>query len=179
MSVFVRYGRVPEVGRFNISLPESLNRSDQVVVRTQRGLELGELLRDWTPKPAEQTLSLERVAEELADLKVVRRATTDDLQRHRELRSLCEAEFETWQDRIAEWQLELELIDTERTLDGEQLILYVLNERGPDCTKLSLYAAAGGFGTITVQPVGIEGMIQLESSGGCGSGGCGSGGCGH
>ena len=68
MSVFVRYGQVPEVGRFNISLQESLNRSDPVVVRTQRGLELGELLRDWTPKPVEQTLSPERVAEELADL---------------------------------------------------------------------------------------------------------------
>lgn len=179
MSVLVRYGQVPEVARFAVAVDEHLHRGEQVVVRTSRGLELGNLLQDWKPESLEDGSSSDRLEAELADLRIVRKATTDDRRTQQERQRQCESEFATWQQRIAEWKLELELVDSETTLDGEQLILYVLNERGPDCTKLSLYAAAGGLGTITVQPVGIDGMIQLEPTGGCGTGGCGSGGCGH
>ncbi len=179
MSLLVRYGQVPEVARFVVAVDEPLNRGEEVVVRTSRGLELGNLLQDWRPESLADGSSSDRLEAELADLRIVRKANSEDHQRHRENQTRCESEFESWQKRIAEWKLELELVDSERTLEGEQLILYVLNERGPDCTKLSLYAAAGGLGTITVQPVGIDGMIQLEPTGGCGGGGCGSGGCGH
>ncbi|WP_166819737.1 PSP1 C-terminal domain-containing protein [Thalassoroseus pseudoceratinae] len=179
MSVLVRYGQVPEVGRFNVACDEPLHRDDEVVLRTQRGLELGRMLQNWTPETVADVSTSDRLSQELADLKVVRKANSADHRKHRELRDQCEAEFEAWRERIYEWKLELELIDSERTLDTEQLILYVLNERGPDCTKLSLYAAAGGLGTVTVQPVGSDGIIQLEPVGGCGSGGCGSGGCSH
>ena len=77
-------------------------------------------------------------------------------------------------------QFELELIDMEWLLDREQLILYVLNERGSDCTKLALYSAAKGLGTIVVQPVGMDGLVQMPTAttGGCGSGGGGCGSCG-
>jgi hypothetical protein len=74
--------------------------------------------------------------------------------------------------------LNLELVDLEWIIDPRKLVLYVLNERGPDCTKLALQAAAAGLGIIEVQPIDAQGLVQLESSGGgCGSGGCGSGGC--
>ena len=70
-------------------------------------------------------------------------------------------------------RLDLQLIDLEWTLDRTKLILYVLNERGPDCTKLALQAAAAGLGLVEVQPVDENGLVAVEPSGGCGSGGCG------
>ncbi len=76
--------------------------------------------------------------------------------------------------RIDEWKLSLELIDLEWTLDKSKLILYVLNDRGPESTKLALQAAAAGWGTIEVQPVGPDGPISVSQGGGCGSGHCGS-----
>jgi hypothetical protein len=91
-------------------------------------------------------------------------------------RSDCEAQYSRWQTRIREWNLRLELIDLEWTLDHSKLILYVLNDRGPECTRLALQAAAAGFGVVEVQSVGPDGLVPAESGHGCGSGGCGSGG---
>jgi hypothetical protein len=67
----------------------------------------------------------------------------------------------------------LQLVDLEWLFEPEKLVLYVLNERGPDCTKLALQAAAAGLGIIEVQPVDAQGVVRLESTGGCGTGGCG------
>ena len=104
--------------------------------------------------------------------KLLRLATGSDCDAAARRRTECEAEFPAWQARIRDWGVDLELIDIERTLDGSKLVLYVLNDRGPETTKLALRAAAAGFGVIEVQPVGAEGLIPLAGGGGCGSGGC-------
>ncbi|MDZ4685263.1 MAG: hypothetical protein SH850_09240 [Planctomycetaceae bacterium] len=164
----IRYGVVPEVARCRSAWPEPLARGDRVVVETDRGEQCGtvlERIRSATPIETE--------------FQVLRTATAEDataMERHRERAS---AEFPRWQSRIAEWNLTLELVDLEWTLDGAKQILYVLTERGPETTQLALQAAAAGLGLIEVQPVSAEGLAPVSSGGGCGSGGggCGSGGC--
>lgn len=170
-TVLVRYGVIPEVARFRIATGESLNRESFVVVQTHRGMELGTLLQDVDER-------FERFpTSDNGELQILRQATEQDQQQHAVAREDCDAQFETWCKRIATWNLSLELVDLEWMLDRKKLVLYVLNERGPDCTKLALQAAAAGLGTIEVQPVDAQGLIQLEPTGG-GCGGCGSGGCG-
>ena len=168
-TVLVRYGAIPEVARFRIATPEPMSRDTFVVVQTHRGIELGRLLQDVDDR-FEQTSETEGISGELCILRI---ATPDDRAKHAEARSDCETQFAWWCNRIAEWKLNLELIDLEWTLDRKKLVLYVLNERGPDCTKLALQAAAAGLGIIEVQPVDAQGLVQLETGGGCGSGGCG------
>jgi len=171
----VRYGTVPEVARCRLEegLPRPL-RGETVVVETHRGAQLGEILGDVRVE-----------AEHPAAFTILRAASGDDLAAARKAAEKSAAEFPEWTSRIAEWKIDLQVIDIERTLDGTKLVLYVLNERGPECTRLAIQAAASGFGIIEVQPVGAEGLISqpAESGGGCGSGGggCGSGGggCGH
>lgn len=157
----VRYGAMGEVGRF-ASAELNCDVGAAVVVRSSRGEEFGivigrESMRDALPEDGPKLLRL---------------AIDDDQRRLLANRAECEAAFVLWQDRIREWRVDLELIDLEKTLDGEKLVLYVLNDRGPETTKLALQAAAAGFGVIEVQPVGHEGLIQVASGGGCGS-------CGH
>jgi hypothetical protein len=106
----------------------------------------------------------------------VRIATNEDEFRAQRLQSQCEAEFYEWCRRILLWNLPLELVDLERTLDEEKLILYVLADRGPATTQLALHAAAEGLGLIEVQPVSSAGLVAVSGGGGCGSGGCG---CSH
>lgn len=162
----IRYGQVPEVARFRCELDAPLARMTPVVVTTHRGLQLGTTLEAVTTH-----------AEVAPDFEVVRVATAADLAAGRAWQSQCEAEFERWQRHILEWELDLELIDLEWTLDGSKQILYVLTERGPATTNLALQAAAAGLGVIEVQPVSAEGLVSLPNSGGgCGSGGCG---CSH
>jgi cell fate regulator YaaT (PSP1 superfamily) len=139
------------------------------VVETHRGLLLGVVLERLKP-------ALESKPEEV-DFRIVREATADDLATARQLTDECEDAFADWCARILKWNLNLELIDLERTLDRQKLILYVLCERGPDSTKLALQAAATGLGLVEVQPVSATGPIQLEGKS-CGSGGGGCG-CSH
>ncbi len=169
----VRYGAVPEVARCQSSEGQPRpQRGDRVVVETHRGQQIGEVLGDVRSE-----------SEHPAAFAVLRLATDEDELAARSAAAKSAAEFAAWTSRITEWNIDLQVIDIERTLDGTKLVLYVLNERGPECTRLAIQAAASGFGIIEVQPVGAEGLVsQPASGGGCGSGGggCGTGGgCGH
>ena len=166
--LLVRYGRVSEVARFPKPLDFEVARGQAVVVRTHRGLELGTVL--------ERVRTLGRPAnghdEHELDAEFVRSATEEDHATARRLRDEANASWKEWIERIAQWKLELELLDLEWTLDKQKLILYVLAGRGPDTTKLALFAAAKGF-PVDVQPVAADGLVTLPSEGGCGSGSCG------
>lgn len=152
----VRYGRIPEVARFDSEDQPQMERGCHVVVQSHRGLQLGEFLESI-------------VAEVDADRpQIVRVASSSDHEQFEQLAKRCDGEFGAWVRRIEGWDLDLQLLDLERTLDGEKLILYVLNERGPDCTKLALQAAAGGFGIIEVQPVDENGIVELPTAAGGG-----------
>jgi cell fate regulator YaaT (PSP1 superfamily) len=168
--VLVRYGTISEVARFAIPTEFARKRGDRVVVRTHRGVELGTLLQDAAGADTRDSSDLDSSGQS-----VLRTATVEDEHAAAVLRSNCEDEFSAWRARIEEWNLQLELIDLEWTLDKTKLILYVLNDRGPESTKLALQAAAAGYGIVEVQPVGSDGPIVQSSGGGCGSGHCGSG----
>jgi cell fate regulator YaaT (PSP1 superfamily) len=161
----VRYGVVPEVAKCRSELSEPLARGEQVVVGTHRGEQLGTVL--------ERVRSASPVETESA---VLRRSTAEDVAAAESHRDRAHVEFPKWQARIAEWNLSLELLDLEWTLDGAKQILYVLTERGPESTQLALQAAAAGLGLIEVQPVTADGLAPVNAGGGCGTGGCG---CSH
>lgn len=162
----VRYGQVPEVARFQFHEP--LARGEQVVVQTQRGLQLGTVLESvrFASAPDAEYTQIER------------KATVEDLAAAHALGRDCDEAFAGWCARILQWNLNLELIDLEWTLDRQKLILYVLCERGPDSTKLALQAAAAGLGIIEVQPVSAAGPVPVTPAHSCGSGGGGCG-CSH
>ena len=167
-TLLIRYGAIPEVARFTNPQSLPVTRGDTVIVSTHRGPELGSVLEAL--RPAAEPSS-EEAAEPSGEL--LRRASDADRTRAAELRRAAAEEFAGWEQRIAEWRLDLQLVDLEWTIDRSRLILYVLNERGPDCAKLALQAAAGGWGVIDVQPVAAEGLVPKETGhGGCGS--CGS-----
>ena len=106
--------------------------------------------------------------------RVERQATPADEALHAQLRRTADEAFPVWQRRIQEWNLDLELLDVEWTLDRQKLVLYVLGGRSAETTKLALNAAAAGLAVVEVQPVNAEGPIALPAAGGgCGSGGCG------
>ena len=162
-TALIRYGAVPDVERFRVDVDEPLSRGARVVVRTRRGTEIGTVLEMFDgeePTEIDPTLC------------ALRSASAEDEQEWSSLQQACQSEFDEWVGRIDHWKLELELIDLEWTLDRQKQILYVLNDRGPDCTRLAIQAAADGLGTIEVQPVGSDGPVHAPASGGCGSG-CG------
>jgi cell fate regulator YaaT (PSP1 superfamily) len=164
MLALVRHGTIAEVSRLRTADGLHVSRGEQVVARTHRGVQLGMVL---------DVKSTEDDGDEASEAGILRRATADDIRQQTALMQSSHDEFLAWNERIAGWGLDLQLVDIEWTLDREKLILYVLNERGPECTRLALNAAASGLGVVEVQPVNSDGPLQLEGGGGCGSGGCG------
>ncbi len=179
--VLVRYGMIPEVSRFAVEEPIAVVRGDRVLIEAHRGQLLGTVLsedRTAIKRPSFAGLSdgHDEPANPAEGLpRVIRRAASEDLKTEQQLRTDARAAFDSWCERIEQWELELELIDLEWTADRKKLILYVLNHRGPDCTKLALQAAAVGLGIIEVQPVSADGLVTVpDTSAGGGCGTCGS-----
>jgi len=162
----VRHGAVPEVVKGSWNGEGRLGRGVRVVMQTHRGLVLGTVLEGVRP-------AVEPGSDEIVPAsEILRLATPEDLRQELELQEQCRIEFSVWERRIAEWGLDLQLIDLEWTLDRLKIVLFVLNERGPECTKLALQAAAAGLGIIEVQPVSLDGVVTAPSGGG--GGGCGN-----
>ncbi|MEZ6067045.1 MAG: hypothetical protein R3B90_15400 [Planctomycetaceae bacterium] len=160
----VRYGVIPEVARCQSE--STVPRGTAVVVETHRGLQIGTVLGPAKSQPAD--------GDGGSAFRVLRVASADDLARSAASRDAIDAEFDAWQARIVDWNVDVQLIDLEWTLDRAKVVLYVLNDRGPECTKLAIQAAAAGLGIVDVQPVSREGLVAMpDSGGGCGSGGCG------
>ena len=49
LEYLLSYGRLGDFGRFRAGKPLTCRRGDRAVVRTHRGLEVGEVLREATP----------------------------------------------------------------------------------------------------------------------------------
>lgn len=156
--VLVRFGAVAEVARFGLPEGMTVARGDRVVVDGPRGQMVGTVLERLlrSPEPGvEPPPTTGGVLRLLDDGEAQSgREPGDDL-------------FDVWAARIEEWQIDVELVDAEQSLDG-RTVLYVLNDRGAEPTKLALRAVTENLGLIDVQPVTSEGPTPPQG-GGCGS----------
>ena len=174
MQYLVRYGVIPEVARSISGDGVTFQRGCEVVVQTHRGLQLGTVLEECPPpsEPSGHGVDDERSIDPENVFEILRPASDMDRSRHAESLAACRSDFDAWKQRIVKWHVDVELIDIEKTLDGEKTILYVLCERGPESTKLAIQATANGMGVVEVQPVTGDGLVSQPSADGCGSCGC-------
>ena len=164
--LLVRYGVIAEVVRAGWSGDNSPSRGVDVVIQTPRGEQVGTVL---------QVLKKGVTPTSEPEFQVLRELKEEDRISAATARERSAKDFETWQNKIAEWGLALELLDCEWTLDGSGLILYVMGGRGAETTRLSLNAVGCGADYVRVQPVDHSGPVPVETGGG----GCGDCGCSH
>jgi cell fate regulator YaaT (PSP1 superfamily) len=123
----VRVGALGNVGRFTAVDAVRYPRHAQVVVRTGRGLELGEVLAP----PADSA------EDGVVDGSILRGRTVEDdllqvrLQRHRQ------TAYDACAARLAELQLPVVLMDVEHLFDGQTLVFYFLGELTPELETLT------------------------------------------
>lgn len=116
----VRFNNVNKFYYFSTGL--DLHKGDRVVVETVRGLELGELIADL------KDLSEFSLNTELKPIK--RLANRADLEIFEINKIKAEKSFETCKKIIAEFGLEMRLINCEYTLDASKVIfMYTADER--------------------------------------------------
>ena len=164
----VRYGALGWVGRFGTVDGVNCRFRDRVVVQTERGVELGEVLAD----PTDGTGAA--IGKPTGE--VLRVVASDELrqfsQRRRELVPVLISESAA---ALTDAALPLEIVDGELLFDGESAVLYFLGESHPDAGPLVTdVARRHGLDRIELCP-----LLDPPPTG-CGSCGCedGGGGCG-
>ena len=122
----VRVGVMGEIGRFQPVDAVRYPRSSRVIVRTRRGLEIGEILvpdADGNSAEPEGT--------------ILRRMTTEDnLLESRLLKNRSEA-FAACSARLAELASPPVLLDVEHLFDGRSLYFYFLGEIRPEVEAIT------------------------------------------
>jgi len=164
----VRYGVLGWVERFRGAESLEWSHRDRVVIRTSRGVELGELLsRAELPTEKREGDGTESAAGE-----ILRLATRDDEAQLRRASGEADRIVDACRTQLLEGEAGVEILDSELLLDGETLVLYFL---GPDSKRLDDLALE--LGTRHRLRVLFQPLVESTAGGGCGSG-CGGHGCG-
>ena len=195
-SYLIRYGVMRHVGRFS-ALPvcdSSLERGQLVVIQTDRGVELGEVLialdgasspvRDGTGDTPSGANGEERTDSVSIDSsRVLRVAGADDLSLARAAAELRSTRFSVCQRILREGNWPWELVDVEPLLDGRATILHYLGPHQLDVATLRARFRVECDIDVVLEPVGSDLDSDLSAGdahdgggGGCGSCGCSDGG---
>lgn len=116
-----------QVGRFRALDARRYPRGSRVIVRTERGLEIGEVL---APPAGE-------VSARVADGTLIRGMTIEDQLLEARLLKNRDAAYDACQRRIEEFGLDATLLDVEHLFDGQSLYFYFLGETTPELEKIT------------------------------------------
>ncbi len=117
----IRVGALGHVGRFAAIDAIRYPRGARVIVRTERGLEIGEVL---APPVGDQSVE--------ADGAILRGMTAEDQLLEARLNRNRQAAYEACQRRVEELGLSVTLMEVEHLFDGQSLVFYFLGEQPPE-----------------------------------------------
>ncbi|MFH1718683.1 MAG: regulatory iron-sulfur-containing complex subunit RicT [Planctomycetota bacterium] len=145
--ILVRYGRMSTLGLFEHHETDILKVHARVVIKTNRGLELGYLVGRFSSYKAGQfRLSQEQLKEYFnnddVDIsqgqigKFIRYATAADISEERHLRKIAREEMEYCRRFVREMNLPMKIVDAEHVFGGERIIFYFMSDGRVDFRDL-------------------------------------------
>ncbi|ADG65933.1 PSP1 domain protein [Planctopirus limnophila DSM 3776] len=160
----VRYGVTRLLGEFVIRGPHiPVSRGTQVIVRSDRGTEWGEVLC----AASESTREWLGIDKETG--RILRLPTLDD-ERHKDRVAQLEVEeFNSCKQLIGEMSLQMQLVDTEHVFGGERIVFYYVSEQRIDFRELVKVLAKRHQSRIEMRQIGIRDEARLLADyGDCG-----------
>ncbi len=163
MSKYItRYGSMRLLGVLATRENDEFARGDQVVVRTNRGLETGEVLCEATENAIAQMKNP-------SNGQIIRRMSADDDQELDRLRKQQRDYFQRSQKIVEKHQLDMELAEVEKLFGGERLIIYYISEDRVDFRQLVKDLAAEFQMRIEMRQIGVRDEAKLLADyGDCG-----------
>ena len=156
----VRYGAMRMLGV--MSARKTYRYEDQVVVRTDRGTEVGTVLCEAT------SAALDSMVEPTHG-RIVRRLSEDDRSQAEHLDASSRQDANTCQRCIDALKLDMELVDVERILGGERMVVYFLAEQRVDFRQLVRDLAKEFQTRIEMRQIGVRDEAKLLADyGDCG-----------
>lgn len=158
----VRYGSMRMLGVFSSRAKEIYSRGHRVVARTDRGLEISDVLCPATPAAVSQL-------KDPPTGQILRRATEEDENEQLHIRAQSKREFETCQQHIDALSLKMNLVDVEHLFGGERIVVYYLAEKRVDFRELVRKLASEFQTRIEMRQIGVRDESKLLADyGDCG-----------
>jgi cell fate regulator YaaT (PSP1 superfamily) len=158
----VRHGAMRFLGDFEPIDGSPYRRGEQVIVRTERGLEAGQVLCPSNPR------ALQQLAEPTRG-RILRPASEEDRLTMDRLRHSEQNEFETCLRFIGQRKLQMELVDVEHLFGGERVVFYFLAEKRVDFRELVKDLAREYQTRIEMRQIGVRDEAKLLADyGDCG-----------
>lgn len=159
----VRYGISRHVAEFSTKFPQPLNRNAQVIIRSDRGVEWGEVLC----AASDRTREYLNASEEMGA--ILREANAEDYEKRESLRAKEREEFQNGQQLIVERKLQMQLVDIEHLFGDERLVFYYLAENRVDFRELVKSLAKQFHTRIEMRQIGVRDEAKLLADyGDCG-----------
>ncbi len=164
MRYVVRYGTMRLLGEFEAKKQTYYRRGDEVVVRSDRGVEWGTVLCEATDR-TKSYLGQTRTS----GGRILRLASHEDRKSRLENSEREKTYFLAAARMIQERSLQMQLIDVEHIFGGERIIFYYLSEKRVDFRELVKVIAREFNTRIEMRQIGIRDEAKLLADyGDCG-----------
>ena len=158
----VRFGTMKTLGVFSARGGSGFERDNVVVVRTNRGLESGDVLCEATKAATSQI-------KDPAHGQILRLMTPEDRNELERIRNHEQKVFEKCRHYVQELELAMELVDIEHMFGGERIVVYYLAEERIDFRELVKQLAAEFQTRIQMRQIGVRDEAKLLADyGDCG-----------
>jgi cell fate regulator YaaT (PSP1 superfamily) len=158
----VRFGSLRSLGVMSLRGNETLSRGARVVSRTNRGLEIAEVLCEATDH------ALEHVPDPTHG-QILREMTTEDQNEWAHIQSREPQEYEVCRRLIAASKLDMQLVDIEHLFGGERIVVYYVSEQRVDFRDLVKALATELQTRIEMRQIGVRDEAKLLADfGDCG-----------
>lgn len=158
----VRHGTMRFLGEFEGNEGPPYGRWADVIVRTERGQEAGQVLCEANPRAVE-------LLSEPTKGQIIRPMTDADRQQVEQHEEKEKVEFASCARCIAARQLQMELVDVEHIFGGERIVFYFLAEKRVDFRELVKDLAREFQTRIEMRQIGVRDEAKLLADyGDCG-----------
>ena len=159
----VRYGSMRQLGEFTSKRQHTIRRGDDVIVRSERGVEFGTVLCEATERTAEYLGSESRTG------RILRPASDEDRRSLQEVADREKEFFAAGAAMINDRRLQMQLVDVEQVFGGERIVFYYLAEKRVDFRELVKAMAKEFNARIEMRQIGVRDEARLLADyGDCG-----------
>jgi cell fate regulator YaaT (PSP1 superfamily) len=158
----VRHGAMRFLGEFEARPPMSCARAAAVIVRSDRGQEVGEVLCESNPRALGMIASPTRG-------EILRVMTPGDVRAAEDLHERTRREFDACRRIIDQRRLPMALVDVEHLFGGERIVFYFLADKRVDFRELVKDLAREFQTRIEMRQIGVRDEAKiLADYGDCG-----------
>ena len=150
------------LGVFTTRSSDEFVRGSRVISRTNRGLEVGEVL-------CEATEAVVATLNKPAQGQILRKMSSNDVNEMTHIRSKDGKVFEICRRHVSELSLPMQLVDIEHVFGGERIVIYYLADGRVDFRELVRNLAAEFQTRIEMRQIGVRDEAKLLADyGDCG-----------